>query len=60
MSISRPARDSRINIYFVEKQAALLHSRPETTQHYARKLHGQANQHVSRIAQRITTTPQHE
>ena len=41
------------------KQAALLHARPDPTQSYARKLHGQANQHVGSIARRLTTTNQH-
>ena len=40
------------------KQAAVLPARPDTTQSYTRKLHGQANQHTGSIAQRTTETQQ--
>ena len=40
-----------------EKQATLLHVRPDPTQIYARKLHGQANRHAGSIALRITASP---
>ncbi|HEU5376722.1 MAG TPA: tyrosine-type recombinase/integrase [Ktedonobacteraceae bacterium] len=36
-----------------EKQAALLHSKIDTTQRYDRKLHGQVNRHAGTIARRL-------
>lgn len=36
-----------------EKQAALLHSKLETTQNYDRKLHGQVNAHVGNIVRNL-------